>query len=197
MKRKVCTPVDMLHHVKVTWNVWDHLLLHIIHEVHILHTPAGWKFLLINNFIYTCSHTKTFSCLFLFCYRVRKHLLHHVWPVVMLYWHDHFIIVQIHNVLISAMTVTFITIILVFCSTTSLVHISEEAIIDWDVLISPQLHLMPETWNTNSKWFIYSFIYRLNFQQRSVCTQTGVRWHIDNKGKITRLSVACMFDALD
>ena len=139
MKRKVCTPVDMLHHVKVTWNVWDHLLLHIIHEVHILHTPAGWKFLLINNFIYTCSHTKTFSCLFLFCYRVRKHLLHHVWPIVMLYWHDHFIIVQIHNVLISAMTVTFITIILVFCSSTSLVHISEEAIIDWDVLVHPLL----------------------------------------------------------
>ena len=29
---------------------------------------------------------------------------------------------------------------------------------------------------------IYLFIYRLNFQQRSVCTQTGVRWHTDNKG---------------
>ena len=152
MKRKVCTPVDMLQHVKVTGNVWDHLFLHIIHEVHILHTPAGWKFLIINNFTYTCNHTKTFSCLFLFCSRVRKHLLHHVWPVVMLYWHDHFIIVQIHNVLISAMTLHSLF-ILVLCSSTSLVHISEEAIIDWDVLISPQLHLMPETWNTNNKWW--------------------------------------------
>ena len=102
MKRKVCTPVDMLHHVKVTGNVWDNCFLHIIHEVNILHTPAGWKFLLITNFIYTCSQTKTFSCLFLFCSRVWKHFLHHIWPILMLYRHYHFIIVQIHNVLISA-----------------------------------------------------------------------------------------------